>query len=132
MTQQIETVEDQPHTGWKPLTWGQTWGEFKEDWPYAVANEISLGYDEYYSVKLDYYSNITIFNFLGDCGGNIPGSNTFVRVCIFDNPNTCAAARISIQRWMSPLKTPHLLRRLNPPPLLRNPYDKSILYGFVS
>lgn len=68
MTKRIETVEDQPHHGWKPLTWGQTWKEFKEDWPDAVASEISLFCDDYYAVKLDPYSNITIFNFLGDCG----------------------------------------------------------------
>lgn len=68
MTEQIETVEDQPYIGWKPLTWGQTWKEFKEDWPNAVANEISLGFEDYYSVEPDQYSNITIFNFLGDCG----------------------------------------------------------------
>lgn len=68
MTKQIEIVEDQPYSGWKPLTWGQTWKEFKSDWPDAVANEISLGYDDYYSVKLDPYSDVTIFNFLGDCG----------------------------------------------------------------
>ena len=68
MTKRIETVEDQPYIGWKPLTWGQSWKELKADWPNAVASEISLGYDDYYSVKLDYYSYITIFNFLGDCG----------------------------------------------------------------
>lgn len=68
MTKRIETVEDQPYAAWKPLTWGQTWNEIKKDWPKAVATEISLGYDDYYSVKLDVYSNITIFNFLGDCG----------------------------------------------------------------
>jgi hypothetical protein len=53
MTKLIETVEDQPYNGWKPLTWGQSWNEFKRDWPNAVANEISLGYNDYYSVKLD-------------------------------------------------------------------------------
>lgn len=68
MTKRIETVEDQPHPGWKPLTWGQTWKEFKKDWPNAVASEISLDYDDYYSVKLDDCSYTTIFNFLGDCG----------------------------------------------------------------
>ena len=68
MTKRIDTVEDQPYTGWKPLTWGQTWKKFKSDWPDAVASEISLFCDEYYAVKLDSYSDITIFNFLGDCG----------------------------------------------------------------
>lgn len=68
MTKRIETVEDQPHPGWKPLTWGQTWNEFKKDWPDAVASEISLFCDEYYAVKLDPDSDVTIFNFLGDCG----------------------------------------------------------------
>lgn len=68
MTQRIEKVADQPYNGWKPLTWGQSWEEFKKDWPDAVANEISLDSDDYYAVKLNYYSNITIFNFLGDCG----------------------------------------------------------------
>lgn len=68
MTKRIETIEDQPYTGWKPLTWGQTWNEFKRDWPNAIANEISLAFNEHYCVKLESYSNITIFNFLGDCG----------------------------------------------------------------
>lgn len=68
MTKQIETVEDQPYAAWKPLTWGQTWTEFKSDWPDAVASEISLAFGEYYSVKLNEYSYVTIFNFLGDCG----------------------------------------------------------------